>query len=192
MSPLFRPPLDVAPYAAYLHAWHTWLTAAEQSVWNVAGWPDAVSPEIRSAKTDWIAQDLAHLRALPLGSERNRLLASERTLLASPMDLALPDLSTLDRRFGAAYVIEGSTLGGRVLLERWSADLPRSATRWLRGYGANTRRLWATFQDALDGHVSRHGSLPAVVQAARETFDSLHRWFHRSGIVDAPPDEAAA
>ncbi len=189
LSPLFRPDLHLPAYAAYLRAWRTWLAAAEKPVWHVGGWPDGMDPEIRAAKAGWITEDLVALRSLPRGSE-NDLLGSESLLGSERVEL--PNLSTLDRRFGAAYVIEGSTLGGRVLLERWHPELPQGATRWLRGYGGNTRRLWTTFQDGLDGHVSRHGSLPTVVHAARDTFDSLHRWFFRRGIVDAPPDEVAA
>lgn len=196
LSPLFRPPLRVSAYAAYLRAWRRWLAAAESSIWHGGGWPEAIEPELRATKAAWIAQDLVALRSPALESAvglpgfEDEPPGSER--LPGSETVELPNLSTLDRRFGAAYVIEGSTLGGRVLLERWRRDLPQGATRWLRGYGTSTPRLWTGFQTALDEHVSRDGSLPTIAHAARDTFDSLHRCFFRNGVVDAPPDEVAA
>jgi heme oxygenase len=76
-----------------------------------------------------------------------------------------------------AYVLEGSTLGGAVLLER-VAPLGVTAARggsFLASYGAERARMWHAFLHTLSMWDERGVSHDAVVHAACETFELARR-----------------
>lgn len=112
------------------------------------------------------------LQLLPDWPERRRvqpLLRDLRRLGAPlPEPLAAPDLPGRSYVLGALYVLEGSRLGGRLLLEqvRESHDpVVRSATEYL-GHGAGMR-FWPTFLPVLGVF---DGDEDQVVDGARRAF----------------------
>lgn len=84
----------------------------------------------------------------------------------------LPDVSTPARALGALYVLEGSTLGGRVVSAHVRRVLgPAAGTRWFTAYGDDAPVRWAAFRRAAsDGH-----DVDELVAAATTTFDALLR-----------------
>ena len=93
-----------------------------------------------------------------------------------------PPLSTpLDpaAAFGCAYVLEGSTLGGRVLLPLVADTLHLTADHgatFLASYGAEVPAMWQSFSAALDGWCCSLERQSRAVQAAVATFDALADW----------------
>ena len=85
---------------------------------------------------------------------------------------ALPDVSTTARALGALYVLEGSTLGGRVVTAHVRRVLgPDAGTRWFTAYGDEAPARWASFRRAAsEGH-----DVDELVGAATATFDALLR-----------------
>lgn len=96
-----------------------------------------------------------------------------------PAPVEIPTLSSWAEAVGAAYVLEGATLGGRVVLGHLSQRLPdttAAASRYLRSYGDDVPRRWrevrhyvGTFM-ADDGHVERQ-----VAAGALATFAAFAR-----------------
>lgn len=85
--------------------------------------------------------------------------------------------ATLEWAMGSLYVIEGSTLGGRVI-ERWLQDaawLPKGGLVYFSSYGADVGRMWRSFQEKLVG-VAASSSSGEMICAANVTFERLHSW----------------
>lgn len=92
----------------------------------------------------------------------------------------LPRLQNTAQAFGALYVMEGSTLGGKMiakLLQKNSAlSTCENALRFFSGYGDDTGNKWKTFLEVLN----RQGDTGDVVHGANETFFYLKRWMQHS------------
>jgi len=117
----------------------------------------------------------------------SRLVADLATLSANLHDLpragreVLPELPSFAHALGALYVLEGATLGGRVLLRDLEARMPAAifgATRIFGGRGDSVEPMWTTFRSAVDGFGQERPELRAdVVSGAERTFRSIKVWF---------------
>lgn len=99
---------------------------------------------------------------------------------------AVPALTTTARALGAAYVVEGATLGGAGISRHVRATLPDpapGACRFFAPYGTSTGPMWRRFQAALAEHEARGGDRDAVLAAADETFTTLEAWLEREGVL---------
>jgi heme oxygenase len=93
-----------------------------------------------------------------------------------PLCSHLPSLPSKAAAFGALYVLEGSTLGGkmiaRMLLENKELSVGPEAVSFFSGYGAATGARWRVFLEALN----QQADTSEVVAAARQTFIDLKAW----------------
>ncbi len=111
---------------------------------------------------------------LPDWLQRARSPALERDLVLlniSSVPLPEPHFSNEAQMLGAAYVLEASRLGARVMLSRL-AQHPEStsidATKYLKhGFG---KRFWPTFLAVLENHPAAQADTASVVQGAQMTF----------------------
>jgi heme oxygenase len=90
------------------------------------------------------------------GRKRTRWLAEDLTALATsvarPTSLAVAP-ENLFEALGALYVLEGSTLGGRIVFERATAlqgISRRHGARFFYGHGQRTGLLWREFLAVLE------------------------------------------
>lgn len=118
---LARPDAGAREYLSYAAAMWGWLSPLEPQLW-CATWPSELDPAARDGKRRWLEADLA-----VLGYDGK-----------PPVDPTGLDLSSQAARFGVAYVVEGSQLGGQVLLRRLGPALAPHVPRYLAGYGAST------------------------------------------------------
>ena len=91
----------------------------------------------------------------------------------------LPALPGIAEAIGAAYVLEGSTLGGRFILSRLPPRLARLsgvATAFLDGYGAATGARWRDFAGVVERGLVDDAAVDAAVAGARATFTALSAW----------------
>lgn len=147
-------------YIRYLRAMHGYHAPLERmflasDVLRAAGF-DA---DVRCRKAQWMRADLAALDDA-CGAE-----CAET-----------PRLDSLSSAIGVAYVIEGSTLGGRFILAKLPpaiAALRGVATRYLEGYGAETGTRWRAFADLAE---RSNVDVAAAETAACETFAKLIAW----------------
>lgn len=137
-------------------------------VWEVAvgAWP-ALAGEI--AARSRLAQLRADLTALGLsGAEIEALPRCE-----AAAGLAQTEAAAL----GSFYVLEGSTLGGKVITKALAARdwLPEGGFAYFDPYGARTGEMWRGFREWLAAHPAGHDQ-EEVAQGARRTFALLETW----------------
>jgi heme oxygenase len=183
--PLAKAGATLTDYGAHLRLLRAWL--APISRWNAAfndGPQDAsvLPPVERLALID---ADLDHpgVGAAGLASTVAALSASaaSATVAAWPQPATPADAAY---RWGVAYVVEGSQLGGAVLYRQLAASLAPHPLRYLRGAEAGPGPRWQLFLRALRGHVRSPDAIAAACRGACDTFDAI--------IALLPPDAAHA
>jgi heme oxygenase len=103
------------------------------------------------------------------------LSASQRAAL--PL-CPLPDLEDARQALGSLYVMEGSTLGGRIIrrnVERRLGFDDRAGCAYFTGYGAETGLMWRSFLTRLDAAPTDHAE--RIGTGASATFECLADWF---------------
>lgn len=80
---------------------------------------------------------------------------------------------------GYAYVIEGSTLGGRVILKHVGnvLKLEEKGTKFFAGYGAETGKFWKGFLDAFTSSIMENKTQEEAIQGAIDGFSDIGRHF---------------
>jgi heme oxygenase (biliverdin-IX-beta and delta-forming) len=121
-------------------------------------------PEVRQImegrwRTELLREDLA-----ALGLSADKLMEAK----------ALPRLRTADEAAGAAYVLEGSTLGGQIITRMVQERLGEVPTRYFAGHGSETGSKWKQFVAELNAMAVEPN---ACVKAAQETFRGFREWF---------------
>lgn len=143
---------DRSAYGALLAGFRSVYAPLERELDRSAGTAVALPDwDERRGKTAWLDEDLA---ALDLSA-------------GEPMDV-LP-LTTAEDVAGAAYVLEGATLGGAVVLRGLDPALPH---RFFTAYGSERGRRWRDFRSHLDALQGLDED--AVVASAERTFASVH------------------
>lgn len=90
------------------------------------------------------------------------------------------DIRSLDRAFGAAYVLEGATLGGQVISRHLGAALgiePENGGAFFNSYGKDVGPMWKEFGAAITAFAESEGDESAIIEGARETFGVFIRCF---------------
>lgn len=128
------------------------------------------------------------LRAGFAPATRRKVPMLERDLRAlggsprEPMRCDVPAGGSLSRALGIAYVIEGSTLGGRFILAKLPASLQPlvgHATSFLEGYRSETGPRWRAFAAIVEREITTVAEEDAAVAAAIEMFTSLTHHLER-------------
>jgi heme oxygenase (biliverdin-IX-beta and delta-forming) len=113
-----------------------------------------------------------HLLAADLAA----LGVSREALAALPL-CPLTPLQGKAEALGSLYVMEGSSLGGRVIqrnVERCLQSVGLASCSYFNGYGAETGAMWRSFLARLD-EVSAD-DMEGVGRGATATFDRLGMW----------------
>jgi heme oxygenase len=119
-------------------------------------------------KSAWLKADLAHFGL------------SHMSIIELPCCDDLPKLDTVADGLGAFYVLEGATLGGRVILGALEPQLgisPDAGGRFFASYGAAVGPQWRSYLDALEHCGATPSSADSITQSAILTFESFERWF---------------
>jgi heme oxygenase len=98
---------------------------------------------------------------------------------AVPRCDSVPVRGSLPRMLGIAYVIEGSTLGGKYILAHLPpplAALRPAATAFLAGYGEQTASQWKSFVAIAERELRTPTAEADAVAGARATFEHLIDW----------------
>lgn len=160
----------VGDYRRYLRAFHGYHAPIEDALVPL----DAIGFESASRRRAHLAAlDLAALDAAP----------------AAPCD-RVARAPTIAGLIGIAYVIEGSTLGGRFVLAKLPpplAALRGRATRFLAGHGDATGARWRAFGKIVEDTLGTTAALDEAIAGARETFATLVAWLARHERRAEPP-----
>ena len=83
---------------------------------------------------------------------------------------------------GYMYVIEGSTLGGRVILKHLQSKLGIDENKngaFFAGYGLLTGRTWKRFLQILADYTYEMQCGDEVIEGAKHAFGSIHSYFEQ-------------
>lgn len=116
-----------------------------------------------------------------LGVAEQRLLALPRCEPAAGLCASQPEAA------GTLYVMEGSTLGGRIISRSLQAASwhPAQRLRYWNPYGDDTGRRWSETLAYLESLAPADSD--AVVNAAITTFDVLHAWLLPRAVPPGHP-----
>jgi heme oxygenase len=123
---------------------------------------------------------------MPGYNERRKaaLLAQDMAVLnssvpATPERLCadLPEISSYAQALGAMYVLEGSTLGGKIIagMVQKRVGEVHNALHFFNGYGEKAMEMWLAFKEQMNKDMPGQEQ-ERVVQAANDTFGSFKRW----------------
>lgn len=90
----------------------------------------------------------------------------------------LPSISDKVSAFGAAYVLEGSTLGGKIiadLLIRQTSGAVSQSLKFFQGYRESSMNKWLTFKNSLN-QITEERDQQSALQSAVETFQTFNYW----------------
>lgn len=119
-------------------------------------------------KRAWLEADLLHLGMAPDAFSRIEVCRD------------LPAMSHLHDGLGALYVVEGSTLGGQVILRTLQAQLdisPRAGGVFFASHGRGIGAMWRSYLDVLEAAGAAPLAAEAMERAAMQTFAAFDRWF---------------
>ncbi|MBS7565454.1 biliverdin-producing heme oxygenase [Mucilaginibacter sp. Bleaf8] len=96
----------------------------------------------------------------------------------------LPEITNAAQAFAALYVIEGSTLGGKIISQMMARQLDISdglGLSFFNGYGEDTDRMWTTFKQALNNQAGTKTVQDDVINTANQTFTKFKNWAEQHG-----------
>ncbi|MBE9585570.1 biliverdin-producing heme oxygenase [Mucilaginibacter sp. JRF] len=95
----------------------------------------------------------------------------------------LPVIENHLQALGALYVIEGSTLGGKIISKMIGQKLDASngeALTFFNSYGEDTVNMWNSFKQKMDAQAKTEAEQAAVVETANSTFKHFASWIARA------------
>ena len=151
---------DYRDHLARLLGFYTPLEAALAKVDGLDTWVPGLDD--RLVKTGWLAEDLSALDPGPMAPTGH-----------------MPALGVAEA-LGVLYVVEGSTLGGRLIerhLQRTLGLTPHDGARFYHSYGEARGPRWTTFKAALDAYGEAHPDAASdVIAAAADTVQVFSVW----------------
>jgi heme oxygenase (biliverdin-IX-beta and delta-forming) len=130
--------------------------------------------QVETQAFDGALPDYEKRRKLPLLSRDLAALGAAPPSFAEPV--SFPRVSDPAQAFGCAYVLEGATLGGRVMLPVVEDRLGLSAEHgaaFLASYGAEVPAMWQGFSAALNEYCHTPQRCALAVESAIMSFDAL-------------------
>jgi len=91
----------------------------------------------------------------------------------------LPQITNDAEAMAALYVLEGSTLGGRIITQMLVNNTgirPEEGIRFFSGYRENTELMWQRFIKALDTYSDDEAIHRSMAQTADDTFLKFKNW----------------
>lgn len=158
---LMNPNVTVAQYAHYLSCMYPVIAFCETYIFPVI---EQIIPTDERRKLHLLDKDLAALHHAPA------------TAAYQPLTLPV-DIATA---FGHMYVIEGSTLGGRVIVKHIHKHLgldEHNGAAFFIGYGNATGPLWQSFMATFTEYIANTQSEAVVIAAAQDTFAAIDEYF---------------
>lgn len=154
-------PIDLPGYARLLARFH--------------GFHQVAEPALEAALPAGLTEGRSKLTAL-----RHDLLAcglDDHDVTALPRIVGLPPLVGRPEAMGALYVVEGSTLGGRLIGRHMQRNpaIPAEACHYFNVYGEQTGERWRTVCEALE-LVSDPATNDRAVATADTMFARLQHW----------------
>lgn len=98
----------------------------------------------------------------------------------------LPAITNAKEAIGAMYVLEGSTLGGKIISKMIMQCLSLSsdeAISFFTGYREDSDRMWSSFTAALNACTNNPEEQHRIAQAANDTFIKFKNWVELNTVA---------
>jgi heme oxygenase len=92
---------------------------------------------------------------------------------------AIPALESVSQGIGCMYVLEGSTLGGQVILRHLHQTLgitPENGGAFFASYGSELGKRWKEFRELVRADDRSRTEADQIVASARATFRCFQAW----------------
>lgn len=161
---LMSPEVSLQQYASYLAAMKGVIEFTEAQLFPIV--------------SELIA-DTEERRKLTSISEDLEALSSQVTIPSYPAFVPFQLPVSPAFAMGVIYVVEGSTLGGRVILKHLQqrAFSLSDGTAFFTGYGEHTGRLWKSFLNAFSSYAVQTNSQKEISEGAQQAFRSIYNYF---------------
>lgn len=96
----------------------------------------------------------------------------------------LPIIANHLHALGALYVIEGSTLGGKIISKMMTKQLgleDKDGLSFFNSYGDDTEKMWSTFREILNRFQASSDTEP-IIHSANDTFLKFSTWFEKMSL----------
>lgn len=87
-------------------------------------------------------------------------------------DVIVPSIDNTVKALGALYVMEGSVMGGRTIIQMIEKRGIKQGISFFAGYGSATETRWSSFVAVLDRHIKLENEQEAI-ETANQTFSHL-------------------
>jgi len=162
---IINPEVTNIQYTAYLQLMLDVVYDTEQNIFPLL---ENIVPDLEARrKAHHISADLKYL-------EHN-----SSTLRSKPVTEGIENISPAFA-LGVMYVVEGSSLGGRVILKNINAVLGHDAEKgasYFSGYGGQTGSHWKGFLAALTDFENKTCNGEAIIAGANHTFNVINTHF---------------
>jgi heme oxygenase len=159
--------LSLQQYMEIVKKLHGFYQPIESQLLSIREWDDAGLNLQQRQKLPLLVQDLVSLHVEP------------DEIAALPCCCELPGLQTVSQAFGCLYVLEGSTLGGKIITRHLKEVLHLDETNgcsFFNSYGSEVGTMWRGFLDALARYTEHHGNEDVIVASACRTFEAMDQW----------------
>lgn len=145
-----------ADYASFIQAFYLYFNALEKKL--AAYINDTVLNDLS------IRRNSNHLKAdlHDLGFENSQ-----------EHKLQLPTIESLPQALGAMYVMEGSVMGGPIIVEMLRKHGLTKGFSFFSGYGAETGAMWNNFVTVLNERLQNAHAQQEAISAASDTFEKF-------------------
>jgi heme oxygenase (biliverdin-IX-beta and delta-forming) len=159
---------DIRHYRGLLERFYGLYEPLERSILEFAEWESAGLAPAVSGHSFRLLSDLS-----VLGTDVGRIPRVPPAVM--------PDLPTFPHALGALYVLEGSALGGKVIMREMDRSVKQQiegATSFFVGRDPGLGLSWDSFRAALDSFGRANPALcEDVVIGAERVFAALRTWF---------------
>jgi len=155
---IVSPKISKYEYSSYLNLMHDIIRDTEASVFPVVS--EIISDTIERKKKSFLENDLAFVN-FPI----------KETPTALSRKFSIPFA------LGILYVIEGSSLGGRVILKNVEKTLgynEQNGAMYFAGYGNNTGSHWKNFLQMFTNYEIQNGQSDEIIAGANFAFDTIY------------------
>ncbi len=161
---LLDPDISVMDYREYLEKMYSLILFTEEQV--APSIADFLPDLSERSKLSWLEQDLKNLGSV----------------LPDTTPYHNVQLLNVAEQMGWYYVVEGSTLGGRVILKSLQRHLPphvfETSAQFFNGYGESTGRKWKSFLAVLDQYAQTPATRKSVIDGANKAFLQIQKSFN--------------
>jgi heme oxygenase len=101
---------------------------------------------------------------------------------AAPTELpevTVPSIDNTVKALGALYVMEGSVMGGSIIIQMLARHGVTEGVSFFGGYGSETGAKWASFASVLDRYIHKDSGQEAI-ETANQTFSNFANVFLQS------------